>query len=131
MAWDPLRDLLALQERATRSVGTAAASTAPPVDLYETADSYVLMVEVPGVAREAISLSVRDGHLTLAGQRPHGVAKPDRYHRIERSYGAFARTFAFETPIDGDAISADLKDGVLTVHVPKREAAGPRKVTIE
>jgi HSP20 family protein len=130
VAWNPFQELLAFQERAARAVGVAHVAT-PPVALYETADGYVLTAEVPGMARDEINLTVRDNHLTIAGERPKTEGAPDHYHRIERGFGAFSRTFAFETPIDGDRITADLKDGVLTVILPKRTPPGPRKVAIE
>src|SRR5215210_8917220 len=86
--WDPLRDLFALQERIERMADAGAAGWTPPVDLYETADRYVLTAELPGLTREDIVINVVDGTLTLEGQRQAAAVPCERYHRVERGHGA-------------------------------------------
>ena len=128
--WDPLRDLLALQERMERLSGHETAGWTPPVDLYETADAYVVMAELPGLQRSDIEIRFHDGQLTLQGTRPKADVPCERYHRVERGHGGFFRRFALPTSIDPDGIVADLKDGVLTVTVPKSAAAVPRRIDV-
>ncbi len=129
--WDPLRDLLALQERMERFSGHEGAGWTPPVDLYETTDAYVVTAELPGLSREHIEIRVHDGHLTLQGTRPKADVPCERFHRVERGHGAFFRRFALPTAVDVDRIAADLRDGVLTVTVPKTAGTGPRRIDVE
>jgi HSP20 family protein len=131
MSWSSLRDLLALQERAVRAPGGAPASWVPAVDLYETADGYVVIAELPGLSRDGIGISVREGRLTIEGRREEPIARPEEYQRLERGHGSFSRAFAFQHAIDADRITADLRDGVLTVTVPKVPLREPRRVTID
>jgi len=128
--WDPLRDLFALQERIDRMADAGAAGWTPPVDLYETADRYVLTAELPGLTREDIVINVVDGTLTLEGRRQAAAVPCERYHRVERGHGAFRRRFSVPVPIDSQAVSADLKDGVLTVTLPKSAGAQPRRIEV-
>jgi HSP20 family protein len=120
MPCDPLRDLRAWQDRmerlATAQQGSAAWT--PPVDIYETADRYVVTAEVPGLKREQIELSVENGRLTLRGARQDAVDSR-QFHQIERGHGQFHRTFEFGDTVSPDTISADLRDGVLTITLPK------------
>jgi HSP20 family protein len=128
--WDPLRDLFALQERIERMADAGAAGWTPPVDLYETADRYVLTAELPGLTRDDISINVQDGTLTLEGRRQSPPVPCERYHRVERGHGAFRRRFSVPAPIDNQGVSADLKDGVLTVTLPKSADALPRRIEV-
>jgi HSP20 family protein len=128
--WDPLRDLFALQERIERMADAGAAGWTPPVDLYETADRYVLTAELPGLTRDDITINVRDGTLTLEGRRQSPPVPCERYHRVERGHGAFSRRFSVPVPIDNQGVSADLKDGVLTVTLPKSADALPRRIEV-
>ena len=128
--WDPLRDLFALQERMERMADAGATGWTPPVDLYETADRYVLTAELPGLTREDIDINVQDGTLTLEGRRRSPTVPCERYHRVERGHGAFRRRFSVPIPIDSQAVSADLKDGVLTVTLPKSLDAQPRRIEV-
>jgi HSP20 family protein len=128
--WDPLRDLFALQERIERMADAGAAGWTPPVDLYETTDRYVLIAELPGLTRDDIEIQVQDGTVTLQGRR-HSTAVPcERYHRVERGHGAFKRRFSVPVPIDTKGVSADLKEGVLTVTLPKSADAMPRRIEV-
>lgn len=122
MPWDPLRDMLAWQERLERLSVHHADSWAPPIDVYETADRYIISAELPGLTRDEVELAIEDGRVTIRGQRTErGRDQGDlvHYHLIERGHGPFARTFEFAEKIDADRVSADLLDGVLTVMLPK------------
>ena len=118
--WDPLQDLLALQERIHRLSGTDEAGWMPPVDIYETEDHYVVTAEVAGLAREDLDIQIQDGKLTLRGERQSCETSSVRYERVERGHGRFARAFVLPRAVDASAITADLQDGVLTISVPKR-----------
>jgi HSP20 family protein len=130
MRWDRLRDLLALQDRLNGLLGPEPSWT-PAVDLFETADQYVVVVELPGFAREDVAIEAQADRLTLRGARRPPAGESFRFLRLERGHGAFARSFTFVNDIDLDRIAADFRDGVLTVTVPKREPVGPRRVPIE
>jgi HSP20 family protein len=116
--WDPIRDLLAIQQRLDR-FAPGAAGWVPPVDLHETPDHYVITAELPGVRREDLHIEVQDGRLTLSGGRREREVACEQYHRVERGHGSFSRTFQLPLPVDADGIVADLRDGVLTVTCPK------------
>lgn len=117
--WDPLQDLVALHERMNRLAGLDAPGWVPPVDIYETADRYAITAELPGLSRDDFQIHIQDGKLTLRGQRPTEPACCEQYHRVERGHGPFSRTFVLPLPVDADAVSAELSDGVLTILVPK------------
>ncbi len=123
--WDPIRDLLAIQQRLDRSA-PGHAGWKPPVDLHETPEHYVVTAELPGLTREDLQIQVHDGLLTLAGERRTRDGGYDQYHRIERGHGTFTRTFQLPIPIEVNAITADLIDGVLTVICPKSAEAARR-----
>ena len=127
--WDPLRDLLAIQQRLDR-FAPGPAGWQPPVDLYETGDAYVLTAEIPGVDRDDIDIQTGDGRLTLSGARPERSVACEQFHRLERGHGSFQRTFQLPLPIDHSAVTADLKDGVLTVRCPKLQAPSSRRIPI-
>ena len=127
--WDPLRDLLAIQQRLDR-FAPGPAGWQPPVDLYETADAYVLTAEIPGIEREDIDIQTGDGRLTLSGARQERAVACEQFHRLERGHGSFQRTFQLPLPIDHDAVTADLKDGVLTVRIPKLAVPSTRRIPI-
>jgi HSP20 family protein len=117
--WDPLQDLLALHERLNRLASADEPGWMPPVDLYETADRYVITAEVAGLSREDIDIQVQDGRLTLRGERPQRPGDSGRFDRVERGHGRFTRAFVLPQAVDVAAIQADLSDGVLTIEVPK------------
>ncbi len=127
--WDPLQDLLALHERLNRLAGDRAPGWAPAVDLYETADHYLISVELPGLTKSDFEISVQDGKVTIKGVRPQQAAGHEQFHRVERGRGPFLRSFALPQPIDNTGISADLRDGVLAVVIPKITAR-PRRVEV-
>ena len=131
MPWDPMRDLLIMQERLESLFGSATPGWLPPVDLAESPERYVLTLELPGLEREDVSIKLEDGTLTVRGRRPAESCCPERYLQLERGHGSFSRAFRFSAPVLGEDIRADLADGVLTVVVPKRPPAEPGRIDVE
>ena len=142
--WDPFQDLIALQDRMhrlfdqtlTRSRGEqedlAPAAWSPPVDIYETAEGFVLKAELPGLGKDDIDIQVRDNTLTLRGERRlKKDVKQDNYLRVERATGTFQRVFTLPNAFQTDKVRAVFKDGMLEVSVPKAEEAKPKQVKIE
>jgi HSP20 family protein len=127
--WDPIRDLLAIQQRLDR-FAPGPAGWIPAVDLHETPDDYVLTAELPGLKREDLDIHMQDGQLTLSGVRREPALACEQYHRVERGHGSFSRTFQLPVPVDADHIVADLRDGVLTVTCPKVSEPGTRRIRI-
>jgi HSP20 family protein len=133
MAWDPMRDLRAWQERLERLSTHHPDSWTPPIDVYETDDRYVIAAELPGLPRDQIELALEDARLTIRGQRIDRTASSGdviHFHQVERGHGAFARTFEFGSKIDIEAVSADLTNGVLTVTLPKAAPVPVRKIEV-
>ena len=130
MPCDPLRDLRAWQERLERLAAQHGTAWAPPIDVYETEDRYVIAAEVPGLTREQIDLALQDNRLTIRGTRS-GVPERDtrHFHQVERGHGSFQRTFEFADAVDQTGIAADLRDGVLTISLPK-SASPPRRIQV-
>jgi len=128
MAWDPLRDLLSTQER-LESLFSRASGWTPMADLYETADRFVLTVEVPGLSRNDVQIELHDDTLVLRGERT-ALECTERFHQLERGHGQFTRSFRFTQPVRGDGITADMADGVLTIVIPKTAPADPRRVAV-
>jgi HSP20 family protein len=133
--WDPLRDLLALHEQMGQLVGTDAPGWTPPVDLYETATAFVLTAELSGLTRDQIDIHAEEHRITIRGARGSATASGaevscEQFHRVERGHGRFSRAFALPEAIEVDAVSAELKDGLLTVTMPKAAARGGRRVDV-
>jgi HSP20 family protein len=130
--WDPLRDLIALHEQIGQLVGTDAPGWTPPVDLYETATEFILTADLPGLARDEIEISADENRVVIRGQRVGGLNDMpcEQFHRVERGHGRFSRSFALPDAIDVERISADLKDGILTVRIPKAANRGARRVSV-
>ncbi|MBI1874804.1 MAG: Hsp20/alpha crystallin family protein [Acidobacteria bacterium] len=120
--WDPLQNLLALNERLHELVHAEGRGWIPPVDLYELEEAYVLTAELPGLAREQIRIEIADSRLVLSGERPQPSVSCEQYHNVERGFGPFSRSFDLPQPVDVDRIEARFQDGVLTVTVPKSPA---------
>ena len=120
--WDSLGDLLALHEQIGQLVGADAPGWTPPVDLYETAHEFVLTAELPGLVRSDIDIHAEDFRITIRGARgaaSGGDLPCEQYHRVERGHGRFSRAFSLPASIAVDRVSAELKDGILTVTMPK------------
>jgi HSP20 family protein len=130
MSWDPMRDLRAWQERLA---SPRADAWAPPIDVYETADRYVVAAEVPGMTREQIELALEDSRLIISGHRTDKTAASGtvtHFHQVERGHGAFERSLEFASKIDTAAVSADLTLGVLTITLPKAAPPPLRKIEV-
>lgn len=127
--WDPFRDLLALQEQIGHIVGTDAPGWTPPVDLYETGGAFVLTAELPGLTRDDIDIHAEETRIVIRGERA-GHVPCEQYHRVERGHGRFSRAFMLPEPIDIEAVTADLKDGLLTITIPKAGGRGARRVDV-
>ncbi len=140
---DPFRELAALQDRMNRVFEGTLARTrneeelftgtwAPPVDISETKDRIILKAELPGFDEKQIQLRFEDGVLTLEGERKfEKESSEENYHRVERSYGKFVRSFSIPASVDGGKIAASFSNGVLSVELPKREETKPKQIRIE
>lgn len=105
---------------------------APSVDVSENPHEIVLQAELPGMQKEDIDIQLTGDTLTLRGERKlESAQRGEHYHRIERQYGAWQRTFQIEVPIDTQKVAANYEDGVLTVHLPKQESIKPRQIAID
>jgi HSP20 family protein len=103
----------------------------PPVDIYETDEALILKAELPGVSKDDVSIEIHQNTLVLRGQRRHEAeVKEDRYHRVERAYGSFQRSFMLPTLVDQEHVRATYRDGVLELRLPKSEATKPKRVAI-
>jgi HSP20 family protein len=127
--WDPLRDLLALHDQIGQLVGTDAPGWTPPVDLYENASTFVLTAELPGLTRDQIDIQAEGNRIVIRGERAAHDASCEQYHRVERGHGRFSRSFILAEAIDVDRITADLRDGLLTLTLPKA-GRGARRVDV-
>jgi HSP20 family protein len=105
---------------------------APPVDIYETDEALVFQVELPGVSKDEVSIEIHQNTLMLRGERKHAAQVPaDRYHRTERAYGTFQRSFVLPTMVDQEHVHATYHDGILELRLPKSEAAKPKRIAIQ
>lgn len=129
----PFHAFRLFEDPASRSTEPEGARPwAPAVDILETEDSLVLKADLPEVKLENIDIRVEDGNLTLRGERKlEKVENEKGYHRIERSYGSFSRTFTLPDTIHPENVKASFKEGVLTVVLPKKEMAKPRQIKVE
>ena len=109
----------------------AAQRWAPPMDLTEADDHYVLKADLPGMSEEEVSIEVDHGVLTLAGERRAEHERNEKgWHRIERSFGRFQRQLTLPDGVDADAVTAEFDKGVLAVRIPKPERVKPRRIAI-
>ena len=102
----------------------------PPVDVFETPDKYVVMVELPGLTQDDVQLQHHEGRLTISGVRRERESSCEQFHRIERGHGSFSRTLQLPLPVEAERITADLRDGVLTVTCPKLSDDSIRRIQI-
>lgn len=143
--WEPFREMVTIQDRmnrifdeafrANRGAGSeedyALAAWAPAVDIYEQEGNIVLKAELPGVDPKDVDVRVENNVLTLRGERKFdNDVKKEGYHRVEREYGSFGRSFTLPTVVDTEKIKAEYKDGVLRVTLPKREEAKAKQISI-
>ncbi len=119
---------------APRSEGeeeVAEATWAPAVDVKESDEALTVYVELPGVEKKDIAISLEDNVLTVTGQRTQSRDEDkESYHRVERTYGKFRRSFRLPANVEGDKVAAEFKDGVLSVEIPKAAEAKPRQIEI-
>jgi len=140
--WEPFSDLVTAQRAFDRlfrgaispAAGEGEVSTrtwAPPVDIYENGDHLVLKAELPGINPDDVEVRVEDNTLYLKGERKFETeVKEQNYHRVERTYGTFARSFSLPNSVDSEKVAASYKDGVLTLTLPKKEEAKPKTIKI-
>ncbi|NGZ04109.1 MAG: heat-shock protein Hsp20 [Nitrospira sp. WS238] len=142
--WDPFRELEEVSDRLNRVFARPATRAAngketmivadwtPSVDISETEGEYQIKAEIPDVKKEDVKVTLEDGVLTIQGERKHEKEeKGKKYHRIERSYGSFVRTFSLPDVIDEDKVRAEFKEGVLNLSLPKSEKAKPKAIDVK
>jgi HSP20 family protein len=140
---DPFREFAHLQNRINRVFSdaygqndeglTTSGTWVPLVDIYQNGDhEIVLKAELPDLTREDIDITVDNGTLTIKGVKKLSTeVKDEQYHRIERQYGSFSRSFSLPQTVDSTKVGADYKNGVLTVRLPLREEAKPRQIKVD
>lgn len=139
--YDPFRDLRSLQDEMNRLFSSSfprlsnqeemSAGWSPSVDIYESENKIVLEAELPGMKREDFDLSIENNVITLKGERRFEKKdERDNYHRVERAYGSFTRSFNLPRTVLTDDIKAEFKNGVLSVVLPKKEEAKARKIEV-
>ena len=141
--WDPFRDLSTMQDRVNRVFGDFYRGTdddvmrrgtwVPPVDIFNSGDhQLIIKAELPDMNKEDIEITVENNALTLKGEKKMDSAiKDEQCHRIERTYGTFSRSFALPPSVDSSKVSADYKNGVLTMILPMREESKPRQINVQ
>lgn len=142
LRWEPFRDPVTTQDRFnrlfndafSRALGEGSMGTSgwtPAVDIYETDQSVVLKAELPGIDPKDVEIRVEDGTLWLKGERKfEKEVKEEGYRRIERQYGSFMRSFPLPAAVDSEKATAEYKDGVLSLTLPKREEAKPKTIKV-
>jgi len=140
--YDPFRDLRTLQEEVNRlfstnltrafgDEGIARGAWAPSVDIYENKDQIVLEAELPGMKQEDFDLSIENNVITLRGERKfEKTDETDNYHRVERSYGSFTRSFTLPQTVSAEGATAEYNNGVLRVTLPKKEETKARRIQV-
>ena len=136
--WSPYRNLISLPDEIDRffngfglDLNVSDSVWSPTVDISETENQYEVNAEIPSLKKEDIKLSVEDNVLTLSGERKvEKETDKKNYHRIEREYGKFERSFRLPKEVDAENIKAKYKNGVLTVQLPKTEAVKPKEIAV-
>jgi len=140
--WDPFRDLITLREKMNRlfedtfaargeEKDLMASTWTPSVDIYETENDVVLTAEIPGIEDKDIEIKIEDSTLSIKGERKlEKETKEENYHRIERAYGTFYRSFTIPHNVDQDKIQAEHENGVLKITMPRKPELKPQKVKI-
>jgi HSP20 family protein len=145
--WDPFHEFSQIQDRLNRVFSDAygrstfgsdeglmtSGAWAPPVDIYQNGDhELVLKAELPDMQREDIDLTVDKGTLTIKGEKKFASdVKEEQFHRVERRYGTFSRSFSLPPTVDPGKVAAEYRNGVLTVRLPLREEAKPRSIKVD
>lgn len=140
--WDPFRELEDVSNRLNRVFGRplarmepnemfTVADWTPSADISETDTAYLIKAEIPGVNKEDVKVTIQDGMLTIQGERKMEKEEKDKkFHRIERSYGSFMRSFRVPEDADESAVKAEFKDGVLNVTLNKTEKPKPKSINV-
>lgn len=140
---DPFKEFAQLQDRLNRAFSDAygrsdeallsSGSWTPPVDIYQNGEhELVVKAELPDMSRDDIDVTVDKGTLTIKGEKKFATeVKEDQYHRVERRYGTFSRSFSLPPTVDATKVAADYRNGVLTVKLPVREEAKPRQIKVD
>ena len=141
--YNPLRELRTMQDQMNRllnlswnhdlpSEDISEGLWQPAVDIYETADSIIIKAELPDVDQKDIEVRIEDATLILKGERKHeDEVKKENYHRIERYFGSFQRSFSLPATIDQEKVTASCEKGVLTISLPKKEETRPKQIRIQ
>jgi HSP20 family protein len=141
--WSPFHELNRLQREMNSlfenrlygqedDTSPTTADWRPSVDIYEDHERFLLMAELPGIDPGRVDLKVEENRLMLRGERKlENEEKRDNYHRVERLYGTFARTFSLPTTVDGAKIVAEYKNGVLRVSIPKKPEVMPKQISVK
>ena len=141
--YNPLRELRTMQEQMNQLLNLSwnhdlpgeeikEGLWQPAVDIYETADSIVIKAELPDVDQKDIEVRIEDSTLILKGERKHeDDVKKENYHRIERYFGTFQRSFSLPTSVDQEQVEANCEKGVLTITLPKKEEKKPKQISIQ
>jgi HSP20 family protein len=141
--WDPLRDLLNLQERMNRlfeeSVSRGRSDDdkpsptwSPLADVYETAEGFVVQADLPGLTKADIEIRIEGNRLILKGERRLASStRPDSFHRMERSHGPFERSFVFGEPVEPEKVTAVFQEGILRLVLPKARPRAVQKIRVE
>lgn len=143
--WDPFKELEDMQRRLSTVFGRlpvrkeggkdeamTVAEWAPLVDIVEDEKEYLVKAELPEVKKEDVKVTVEDDVLTITGERKYEKEeKGKKYHRVERAYGSFERSFTLPEDADGTKVNAEFKDGILRVHVAKSEKAKPKSIEVK
>ncbi len=139
--WDPFRELASLQNRVNslfQDYGrsgqdelTATGSFVPPVDVYEDEHKVTLKLEVPGINQDDVDVRLENNTLTVSGERKfEKEEKEENFHRIERRYGSFARSFTLPNTLDPESVTANYENGVLKIELAKRAEAKPKQIKV-
>lgn len=142
--WNPFKELEEMEKRLSSFFGRTPVATgdkkeaitvaewSPLVDISEDEKEYVIKAEVPEMKKEEIKINVHDDVLAISGERKYEKEeKSKKYHRVERAYGSFLRSFVLPEDADGSKVNAEYKDGVLRVHLPKTEKAKPKAIEVK
>jgi HSP20 family protein len=141
--WEPFRDLITLQDRMNRlfderfgrvqagDINMVTGAWSPAVDIYETDHDIIVKAELPEMKEKDIDIRLENDTLTLKGERKfEKETQEENYHRVERAYGAFSRSFTLPTSVDQDKISAEYKDGVLKITLPKKVETKSKQIKV-
>jgi HSP20 family protein len=131
LTWPTFGRLLNLNDELDRLLETPLQAWAPALDVHEDKDKFTVNLELPGLKREDISVHLEDGSLIISGERKvETISEETEVHRRERYYGKFSRALTLPTAVAADQVKAAYKDGILTVTLPKAEAAKPKQIDV-